>query len=210
MIISLIPVSAQSDPEAKTILEKVSSKNNSYKTIMTNFKYTITSMQDNETHTEKGKIAMKGDQFHLSMGNTDITFDGKNIYTYLKEANEINITKPEPSNTSNGDFFLSNPRDLFKVKNDFKAKLNNEINIGSITCYEIDLYPVNLKTKYLRIRTHIDKNTFQIIDTKIFMKDGTNYLIELSNFQPNINISGTEFLFDQKKYPGAMVNDIRF
>jgi len=210
LFLSINSIFAQSDPEAKTILEKVSSINNSYKTIRTDFKYTMSSMQDKESHIEKGKISMKGDQYHLSLGNTEITFDGKYIYTYLKEANEINITKPEPSNTSNGDFFLSNPRDLFKVKNDFKAKLNNEINIGNVTCYEIDLYPVSLKTKCLRIRMHIDKSTYHIIDTKIFMKDGTNYFIELSNFQPNIDISGSEFQFDQKKYPGTQVNDIRF
>ena len=121
-VFSFVTASAQNDPEAKAILDKVSSANNGYKTIRSDFKYTITNLQEKQTQTEKGKICIKGDQYHLNLGKTEITFDGKNIYTYLKEANEINITKPEPSNTNNGDFFLSNPRDLFKVKNDFKSK----------------------------------------------------------------------------------------
>ena len=144
------------------------------------------------------------------MGSSDITFDGKSIYTYLKEAKEINITKPEPSKTNNGEFFFSNPRDLFKVRNDFKPTLVKETNIGATLCYEIDLYPINLKTNYSRIRMHIDKTTFQIVDTKIFMKDGTQHLIEFKNFQPNIDMADSEFLFDQKKYPGTEVNDMRF
>ncbi len=203
-------MNAQSDPEAKAILEKVSSINNSYKTIRADFKYTISDLRSKESNTENGQIAMKGDQFRLILGKTDITFDGKNVYTYIKGVNEINITKPEPSKNDNSDFFLSNPRDLFKVKNDFKSKLNKELTIGNTICYEIDLYPINLKTKYMRIRMHIDKNTYHITDTRIFMKDGTNYLIELSNFQPNIDIADSEFRFDQKKYPGAEVNDMRF
>ncbi len=205
-----IEACAQSDPDAKAILEKVSAKNNSYKTIRSDFKYTMTSLQDKQTEVEKGKIFMKGDQYHLTLGKTDITFDGKNIYTFLKEANEINITKPEPAKTDNGDFFLSNPRDLFKVKNDLKSKLNNDVTIGPVACYEIDLYPVSLKTKYMRIRMHIDKSNYRIVDTKIFMKDGTNYLIEFSNFQTDVDITAGEFLFNLKKYPGAQVNDMRF
>lgn len=208
--ICVIPVIAQNDPEAKAILEKVSAKSNSYKTIRSNFKYTWSSMQDNQSHIENGTIELKGDQYHLTMETSDIIFDGKSIYTFVKETNEINITKPEPSKIENGDFFFSNPRDLFKVKNDFKSKLIKEVTIGNILYQEIDLYPINLKTKYLRIRMHIDKNSLQIIDTKIFMKDGTSHFIEFSNFRTNIAIEEKEFQFDQKKYPGAEVNDMRF
>jgi outer membrane lipoprotein-sorting protein len=167
-------------------------------------------MQDNQTRTESGKIALKGEMYHLIIAGSDITFDGKNTYTYIKESNEINITKPEPSKPGNGDLLFSNPRELFKIKNEFKSKLLKETNIGNVLCYEIDLYPINLKTKYLRIRIHVDKTTYQIINTKVFMKDGTSLLIEFSNFQPNVDIANGEFLFDQKKYPGAAVNDMRF
>ena len=57
---------------------------------------------------------------------------------------------------------------------------------------------------------HIDKNTLQIVNTKLFMKDGTQHQIEFSNFQTNIDIADNEFIFDQKKYPGVEVNDMRF
>ena len=52
---------AQDDVQAKAILDNVSSKNNSYKTIRSDFKYTRSSMQDNQLHVENGKIIMKGD-----------------------------------------------------------------------------------------------------------------------------------------------------
>jgi len=123
LLITTIPTLAQDDPEAKSIIDKVSTKNNSFKTIRSDFKYTWASMRDNQTQSETGKIALRGDLYHLIMAGSDITFDGKSTYTYLKESNEINITKPEPSKAGNGDFFFSNPRDLFKIKNDFKILL---------------------------------------------------------------------------------------
>jgi outer membrane lipoprotein carrier protein len=210
VVFANISVLAQNDAQAKSILEKVSSKNNGYKTIRSDFKYTLTSLQETKSHVENGKILMKSDKYHLILAASDITFDGKSIYTYLKESNEINITKPEPSKEENGDFFFSNPRDLFKIKNDFKSKLIKETNVGTSLCYEIDLYPINLKTNYSRIRMHIDKNSFQIVDTKLFLKDGTQHLIEFSNFKANIDIADSEFVFDQKKHPRSEVNDMRF
>jgi outer membrane lipoprotein-sorting protein len=175
------------------------------------FKFTTTSTQTNESNTESGKLIMKGDKYHLTFLKSDIFFDGKSVYTYLNKANEVNITKPETTRKEKGNFFFSNPRDLFKAYNkDFKSKLMKETSINDMPCYEIDLYPIDLKTNYLRLRMHIDKTSFQIIDMKLFLKDGTQYLLEFSNFVANINIPDTEFVFDAKNYPDVQVNDMRF
>jgi Outer membrane lipoprotein-sorting protein len=202
---------SQDDAKSKEILAKVTSTNNSYKTIKVEYKLTTSSMQNGEMHTENGLLLMKGDKYHLTLTNSDITFDGKSIYTYLKEANEINITKPEPSKVDKGDFFFSNPRDIFKGYNkNFKSTFIKETNVNGTICYELDLYPIDLKTKYLRIRMHIKKSTYQIADVKLFFKDGTQYFIEFSNFVVNSELSDKEFVFDEKKYPKAEVNDMRF
>jgi outer membrane lipoprotein carrier protein len=208
---TVINLFGQNDPQAKAILDKVASKNNSYKTIKTDFKFTTTSIQNEPVNTESGTILIKGDKYHLTLSNSDVVFDGKSIYTYLNKENEINITKPEPSRKENGDFFFTNPRDIFKIySKNFKAKLIKEITIGSILYYEIDLYPIDLKTKYTRIRMHINKSNMQILDLKIFLKEGTQQYMEFSNFLPDTTISDNEFTFDSKKYPNAEVNDMRF
>ncbi len=202
---------AQPSDKSKQLLEQSSTKNNGYKTIKADFKFSTSNLQNDKTINETGKIEIKGDKYHLSLSNTDIIFDGKAVYTYLKEANEVNITKPEPSKKEKGDFFFSNPHDVFKIySKDFKSKLIQETTLGSTPCYEIDLYPIDLKTKYSRIRMHIVKANLQILDLKIFQKDGTLYLLEFSTFITNSDINETEFTFDSKKYPKAEVNDMRF
>jgi outer membrane lipoprotein-sorting protein len=207
----LCNLNAQTDPKSKSILEKASSINNGYKTISSDFSFSTTNLQTDKTTTEKGSITMKGNKYRLKLKKSDIICDGKNIYNYIPESNEVNITYPEPAKTENGDFFISNPRDVFKfyTKN-FKTKWIKEIIVKGISCNEIDLYPINLKTKYSKISMHIDKTTFHIMDIKIAFKNGTRQDIVFSNFKPNTNIADTEFIFDTKKYPGITVNDMRF
>jgi outer membrane lipoprotein-sorting protein len=199
------------DNQAKSILDKVNAKNSGYKTIKANFKFTITGTINDAQNAQTGSIMLKGDKYHITMANSEIVFDGKSVFTHLLKENEINITKPEPPKTEKGDFFFSNPRDIFKIYNkDFKSRLIKEETTNNIPTYEIDLFPIDLKMKYSRIRLHINKNNLQILDIKVFLKDASQYSIEFSNFTPNGEISDSEFLFDTKKYPTAEVNDMRF
>lgn len=216
LIVSTMGViaTAQEDPQSKVILDKVSAKNTSYKTIKADFKYTVSSAQSQEApHSESGKIVMKGNKYHLILKTTEILSDGNAVFTYLKGSNEINITKPESSDKGKdqGSFFLSNPKEIFKAYKDYKSKFVKENTIGNTVCYEIDLYPINIKNaNYSRIRMHIDKTTLQIVDLKLFQKDGNQFFLELSSFQSNTEVANQEFVFDKNKYPKAQVNDMRF
>lgn len=211
LLLFICSLFGQTDTKAKTILDQTSKKNNAYKTISVDFKFQTTSLQTDKTVHEAGKITIKGDKYHLILSNSEVICDGKSVYTYLKESNEVNITKPEPAKKNNGDFFFSNPKDLFTIYNkDFKSKYISETSAGGISCHEIDLYPNDLKTKYTKIKAFIDKTSLQIVSVKVFQKDGTQYVLELSNFSGNLEIKDADFTFDKKKYPKAEINDMRF
>jgi len=208
----LIGANTYSQDDSKLILDKVASINNGYKTFKVDFKFTPnTNEPAGQSKVESGRLQIKGNKYHLTLSNSDIVFDGKSIYNYLKEPNEINITKPEPSKVDNGEFFFSNPRDIFKGYNkNFKSTFIKETNINKNICFEIDLYPIDLKTKYTRLRMHIIKSTYQILDIKLFLKDGNQHLLEFTNFAGDSQLDDKEFIFDPKKYPSAEVNDMRF
>ena len=208
----LIGANTYSQDDSKLILDKVASINNGYKTFKVDFKFTPnTNEPAGQSKVESGRLQIKGNKYHLTLSNSDIVFDGKSIYNYLKEPNEINITKPEPSKVDNGDFFFSNPRDIFKGYNkNFKSTFIKETNVNKNICFEIDLYPIDLKTKYTRLRMHIIKTTYQILDIKLFLKDGNQHLLEFTNFAGDSQLDDKEFIFDPKKYPSAEVNDMRF
>jgi len=106
---------SQTDPKSRSILGRTSEVNSAYKTIESNFNFSTTDLLNNKTSTEKGSFALKGEKYKLKIDKTDILFDGKSIYHYNPESNEINITYPEPARTEKGDFFLlkqNNPLQL--------------------------------------------------------------------------------------------------
>lgn len=217
-IISFLPLllffsqlSAQQSDQSKAILDKASATLNGYKTIASDFTYSNVNVQTKETLTETGKLVLKNNKYHLTLKGSEVYFDGKDVYNYMPKENEVNITHPEPSKTEKGEFFISNPREIFKFQSkNFKSKFIKETTIKGLACYEVDLYPIDLKTKYSRIKLHIDKKSNHITAVKIFEKEGMQQTIEFSNFKANIEVPDSEFVFDSKKHPGVTVNDMRF
>lgn len=204
-------VNAQNDPQATAILEQVSAKNKAYKTVDASFTITGTNSQNGEKTTQKGNLLMKGDKYMIKLPDSEIYFDGKDVYNYLPASKEVNISKPQPSNSKGEDIFISNPKDIFKIyQKDFKNKFIKESTAAGKTIYEIDLYPIDLQKKFNRIRMQVDKNTSQIISLKAFFKDGFQYAITFDKFEVNKNLPDNLFVFDKAKYPDVEVIDLRF
>ncbi|NJK97689.1 MAG: outer membrane lipoprotein carrier protein LolA [Bacteroidales bacterium] len=106
-------VNGQNDPQAKAILDQVSAKNKAYKTVRTNFTLNISNTQNDEKSTQKGTLLLKGDKYVIKMPESEIYFDGKDVYNYLPQSKEVNITKPKPASKKGDDFSFSNPKRKF-------------------------------------------------------------------------------------------------
>lgn len=211
LALAIFTVNAQNDPQAKAILDQVSAKNKAFKTISTAFTITGTSTQNADKTTQKGTLLIKGDKYMIKLPDSEVYFDGKDVYNYLPASNEVNISKQQPSGSKGDDIFISNPRDVFKIyQKDFKNKFVKETTEGGKQVYEIDLYPVDLKKKYSRIRLHIEKSSNQILSMRAFFKDGFQYAITFDKFEANKEIPDNTFVFDKSKYPNVEVIDLRF
>lgn len=211
LLLVAITLKSQNDPQAKNILDQVSARNKAYKTINANFTITGNNIQNNETTAQKGNLLIKGNKYVVKLPESEIYFDGKDVYNYLPASNEVNITKPQPSGSEGNDFFISNPRDVFTIyQKNFKNKFIKETTVGGKQVYEIDLYPIDLKKKYNRIRLHIDKENYRVNSVKAFYKDGQQYTITFDKFSANSDIPDNTFVFDQVKHPGVEVVDLRF
>jgi outer membrane lipoprotein-sorting protein len=74
---------------------------------------------------------------------------------------------------------------------------------------EIDLYPKNLDQPYSRIKLLVNRNNNMPEMITSYGKDGVNYTITLTNFQPDREISDTLFTFDPLKNKKVEVVDMR-
>lgn len=209
--LTVITLKAQNDPQAKAILDQVSARNKAYKTVSSDFTITTTSSRNGSSSSRKGSLIMKGEKYLIRLPESEIYFDGKDVYNYLPESNEVNITKPKEASSNGNDFFVTNPQDIFKIyQKNFKYKFIRENVVKGKNIYEIDLYPVDLKKNYSRIRMQVDKNTSQIVSLKAFFKDGTQHTVSLDKFETNQTLPDSLFVFDQAKHPGVEVIDLRF
>ncbi len=204
-IFYLFTFAQQSDSKALKILDKVSQNMKTYKTIYAEFGLELKNSQDNVSDKRGGKIWVKGNKYKVDMGSSQTFFDGKNIWTYIKESNEVNISTPDDEDDE-----TINPAKIFDIyKDGFKVRFIQERFEDTRPLYVIDLYPTNKDKAFSRIRLKIDKSKNEIYEFDRFDKDGNIYLIKLFRLKKNMPLSDSMFIFDKKKHPGVEVVDLR-
>lgn len=196
---------AKSDPDAKAILDRVSAKFKTYKSVTAHFTLSITNSAGKVQGTKKGIVNMKGAKYRVNISDQQIYSDGNNIWTYDKSSNEVQVTKFDPSaNTITPQKMFTNFYDR-----DFLYKLNGETRQGKKVLQEIELTPVDKTKTFFKVLVNIDKNSKNIVSTKVFEKNGNRYIYTVTDLKKNPVLSESLFVFNSKSYPGVEVVDLR-
>lgn len=197
---------AQQDVKAKAIIHDFSTKAKEYKTIQTDFVFSMIDTRENTHEDYEGTISVKEEKFRINMLDTETYFNGKTIWNFLVDVQEVNITEPDEEDK----FFLAAPYKIFSPnENEFKFKFIGETHIDNVPVYEIDLFPRNLDQEYARIRLQINKTNMKLCSVKYFRKDGIHYNIKLSNLKTNLNLPDSYFTFNVEDHPDVEVIDLR-
>ncbi|MCH8317759.1 MAG: outer membrane lipoprotein carrier protein LolA [Bacteroidetes bacterium] len=195
---------AQHDPRALEILEKMSAKYSSIKAFKAQISYFMESPATGITQNEQWEITVKGDKYKLVMGEQEIFNNGKTIWNYLKEANEVNISDYEPEENE------ITPTEIYTMyKKGYKYWLMEEKTMAGKVYHVVDLTPENRDQQVFKVRILISIKDNLILSWKIFEKNGNRYLYTIKKFTPNINVEDNYFVFDKSKYKGVEVIDLR-
>ncbi len=211
LIVVLISITmfafGQKDAKAKKILKEVSEKTKTYSTIKLKFLYIMDNRVEKLQDTTKGTIYIKGDMFKLFFKGVEVFSDGTTVWNYSPEIQEINITESDPEDDT-----ALNPSNILRVyEKGFKYKFMGEFADGNEKFYQIDLYPEKPnEANYSIIKLKINKVKKQVQSMKMIGKDGIDFLIELTQFKPNVKVVDAMFKFDASKYPEDVeINDMR-
>ena len=211
LIISVFGASAQpkgmgsNDPDAKKILDGVSAKFKTFKGVQANFALKIENAAGKTLGNKTGTVYMKGSKYRVSITGQEIFCDGNNISTYDKSANEVTITKIDPTaNTLTPQKIFTNFYDK-----DFLYKLNRETIIAGKKIQELELTPIDKSKPFFKVLVFVDKAAQTINSTKIFEKTGNKYTYAVSKMNTAAPVSDAQFIFDIKKFPGTEVVDLR-
>jgi outer membrane lipoprotein carrier protein len=195
----------KSDPAAKAILDNVSAKFKTYKSVEADFTLSITDANGKVEGTKKGVVYMNGSKYRVNISGQEIYSDGNNIWTYDKSANEVQISKFDASSNT------ITPQKMFTnfYDKDFLYKLSGETKQGKKTIQEIELTPVDKTKTFFKVLVDIDKASKNIVSTKVFEKNGNRYIYTITGMKTNTNLPQSLFVFDAKKYPNVEVVDLR-
>ena len=83
------------DAKAVKLLDEVSAKTKAYKTIKADFTYTMTNKQAKINESKTGVLLVSGDKYRLTAAGQIVICDGKTVWTYIKESNEVQVNDVE-------------------------------------------------------------------------------------------------------------------
>ena len=193
----------KNDPDAKKLLDAVSAKFKTYKSVQSNFILKIENAAGKNLGTKAGKVFMKGSKYRISFPGQEVYSDGSNVWTHDVPSKEVTITKLDAGSSS------ITPQKLFTnfYNKDFYYKMNDAEKVGAVMMKVIELTPTDKTKPFHKVLLYISNNT--IVSTKIFEKTGNRYTYSTSSLKPNLPIAETTFVFDAKKNPGVEVVDLR-
>lgn len=196
----------QDNPDATKAVKDFSQKMQTVKTINATFTFTLENLQEKITDTYQGKIIAKGNKYLLEMMGMEVFFDGTTKWQYIKEANEVTVSKQ----TTNDGGFLDDPSKLFKdYDKNFKSKFIGEHKEKNRTIYELDFFPKDLNLPYSAVKLQFDKNSLEPVLIRYQGKDGNNYIIKVKTFKSNLPVRDDRFTFEPQKHKGIEVIDMR-
>jgi len=192
------------DEKANSILDRVSVKMKSYTSMKIEFTYTIDNKAEKIHQSKTGVVSIKGDKYSLMIQKQRIISDGKTVWTYIPDANEVQI-----NNVNTKDDEALNPAKLLATySKNYRAKLVKEVNQGGVMSQIVDLVPIKGKA-FFKVRLMIDKTKLQVLSTEIYNKNGSTYAYKVNKFTPNSKVLDTEFSFKASDFPGVEINDMR-
>ncbi|MBA4241963.1 MAG: hypothetical protein C0448_14655 [Sphingobacteriaceae bacterium] len=195
------------DPKAKSILDELSKVTKAYKTITSEYVFTILNKDKKQTEKQTGKVQVKGAKFKLDIPGNTIVCDGKTIWAHNKDANEVTIKNFEANNEDQ-----LNPSKIFTMyETGYKYKYEKEEKVGTAICHVITLYPSVKpeKKKFHTIKLFVDKTKKQVTKLVMMMKDGSTQSYEIKTFKANAEIPDNLFVFDLKAFKADQITDER-
>lgn len=197
---------SQNAPAGKDIVKNFSTKMQNLQSLSANFTFTLENLKEKITDSHDGKIVVKGNKYYLELMGMEVYFNGSEKWQFIKEANEVTVSKPEKVE---GGFF-DDPTKLFKsYEKNFKSKYIGEKTVKGKELYELELYPIDLNAAYSILKLQFSKRTLEPELIKYQGKDGNNYIIKVKNFKSDIPVKDDKFIFDQKKHKNVEVVDLR-
>ena len=208
-ILSASPAFSESkEKSAKSILDKMSDKYQKLSGFSAFFTQKIINKQENIEDQFSGNILVKQNKFKLNVAGQVIYNNGKFVWTYIPDDEEVTLTTVNEDEESSATF--SNPTKFYTIyKKGYSFSIINTVEIRGHEVVSIKLTPTEKSNTLRSVVLTIDTKSNELLDWKIEENTGNEFVFSLSNFEVKDNLADSSFIFDQKANPDVEVIDLR-
>lgn len=185
-------IGAQTDIKAEEILDKVLKELSENNGVRADF-----------TGSEDGYLLLKGKKFYLNSSNIQSWYDGKTQWSYITDAEEVNISLPTPEELQGiNPYFI-----LMGYKINFNYIYKGQQTRNGTTGHEIVLTSKHSGNRDV-IRLFIS-STYRPLSIKMEQNGRIVSEININNYQTNLKLGDEIFRFNKSLYPNAEIIDLR-
>lgn len=198
---------AQQDAKAKEILEKVTKTTQSLASLDAKFTFEMNNKAQNVKDKSQASIVLKNKKYKLNIPQLglQVTCDGKTIWSYMVNSNEVTITNLDDATEE-----IMDPSKIFTIyERGFNYKYLNESVDAGVPVYNIELTPQKQAGEIQKIKLMIDKQKMLIHGAVMDGKEGNTVIISVTQYKTDGVYKDADFVFDPKKYKGIEVVDMR-
>jgi outer membrane lipoprotein-sorting protein len=191
------------DKKSREVLDRLTAKTEAYASMKAEFNYKMRNVEADIDENTEGTLFVKGNKYRLMIAGQLVICDGETLWTYIEDAEEVQINSVEDSEDS------FTPNNLLSAYNeDYKSKYIRETFQYGTTVHIIDLTP-NEGKSYYKVRVIVDKAKDQLHELTIFDKNGSTYSYIINSFESNLELPDTDFIFNPEEYPDVDIVDMR-
>ena len=189
-------VTAQNNAEA--IIRLMVDQVKSHKNMEMAFNYQISPDGKTFSNNEKGHAWLQGEAYKIEMADQQTISDGKTIWSYLVDDEEVMVSKASDG-TDNTPLKL-----LTSLDESYVATLSG-IDAQGVATIEL----ANPKGQYKRVTLKINTKKTELKSADIYMEDGSKAVINVEEMKFDQKLDDKFFTFDTKKHPNVDVIDMR-
>lgn len=189
-------LNAQNDPEAEKILEEISTKYKAFETAKIDLKLIIKIPEAEEDVVSKGVAWLKGDMYKIEFDERMQVSNTITQWTYLKEVNEVQISKYDPSSITflpSRIFNVYSEDYIFRVKEEYRNEKKELIKL-------VELTPINKDVEIFKIIVSINMDKMELVKSQIFEKSGMKIAYEIISLNTKMELKDSFFTFDPEAF----------
>ncbi len=198
--------SDENDPAAKKILDILKKEYDAYKSMEVNFDL-VMELPQQEVEVQNGIVIQQGDKYKLELDDRAIYSDGEYVWLHIKKNNEVQINDAEMDDEAN----MISPKDMLQLYDSgkFVYVIAAEPLLEGKKVTQIEFKPLDRDSEFSKMTMYVYKKTKKMAQMKVFSKDGGRYTLKINDITANKKYSQDTFAFDESKYPGIHVEDLR-